>query len=85
MVRASAGGQNELSVAIDLNMTGVTLYKQETINHYAETVVNPGSGNEWTDWTEIILRLEAMNGELNGNGFVYDNFPIRSYICAAVK
>jgi len=90
VVRASAGGQNELSVAIDLNMTGVTLYKQETINHYAETVVNPGesfvgSGNEWTDWTEIILRLEAMNGELNGNGFVYDSFPIRSYTCAAVK
>lgn len=72
------------AIAVDLNRTGILLYKQEKLYHYAETVVNPGesfagSGDKWTDWTEIISRLEAMNTELNNNSFVYDNFPIRAY------
>lgn len=87
IVRAGAGGKSELSVALDLNLAGVRFYSQEKLNHYAETVVNPGesfvgSGDEWTDWTEIIRRLETMNADLNNSGFTYDNFPIRSYTCA---
>jgi hypothetical protein len=51
-------------------------------------VVNPGESyvgtsltdiNAWTDWSDIITRLRAMNADLNDDNFEYDNLPIRSY------
>ncbi|MBP3857223.1 MAG: hypothetical protein IK990_16595 [Ruminiclostridium sp.] len=35
--------------------------------------------NAWTDWSDIVTELRAMNVELNDDGFEYDNLPIRSY------
>ena len=69
---------------MDLNRNSISFYNKEKTGYYAKTVVNPGesfvgSGDEWTDWKEIIRRLETMNTELNNNGFDYDNFPIRTY------
>lgn len=47
-------------------------------------VRNPGEsfvgvGDTWMDRTDIIGKLHILSEEMNGDGFVYDNFPIRSY------
>ncbi|MBQ3842475.1 MAG: hypothetical protein II820_07270 [Ruminiclostridium sp.] len=85
VVRAGYDGKSIVSYSEDLNYDGVMYYDiAEVTRGYAKTVVNPGesfvgSGDTWTDWTEIIGRLEVINEDLNNNGYDYDNFPIRSY------
>ena len=84
VVKAGNNGKSELVFAIDLNLAGTEFYGFEKLNYYAQTVVNPGesyvgTGDAWIDWTEIIDELGKLNEKLNNNGFVYDNFPIRSY------
>ncbi|MBR5091790.1 MAG: hypothetical protein IK093_20405, partial [Ruminiclostridium sp.] len=85
VVKAGNGGKSELIYSSCLSESGKAYYEREdekTI--YAEAVVNPGESfvgtdDAWTDWTEIIGKVGALNAEMNDNGFVYDNLPIRSY------
>ena len=84
VVRAGTGGRSELAFTIDLNRAGIDYYGLENLGCYARTVVNPGEsfvgcGGAWTDWTEIVSRLDALNQDMNNSGFAYDNFAIRCY------
>ena len=51
--------------------------------YYTKAVVNKGesfvgSGDEWSDWADVITELKALNKDLNNDGFEYDNFAVRS-------
>ena len=53
-------------------------------NEYAKAVVNKGesyvgSGDNWSDWADVIDDLREINKDMNNDGYDYDNFAIRSY------
>ena len=84
VIRERTGDRSELTFTLDLNSAGIDYYGLENLGCYARTVVNPGEsfvgcGGIWTDWTEIVSRLETLNRNLNNSGFAYDNLPIRCY------
>lgn len=85
VVKAGNGGKSELIYTSCLSESGKAYYKRDDeASIYTEAVVNPGesfvgTGDAWTDWTEIIGKVGEMNAEMNDNGFVYDNLSIRSY------
>ena len=72
----------------ELANEGFYAKEDKEVNFYAKGVVNPGESyvgtsltdiNAWTDWSDIITRLRAMNADLNDDNFEYDNLSIRSY------
>ncbi len=58
--------------------------KYEPRKDYGVGIVNKGesfvgSGNDWSDWADVITELKTLNKDMNNDGFDYDNFAVRSY------
>ena len=87
VVKANADDKSAIFYK-ELTNEGYYAKEDKEVNFYAKGVVNPGESyvgtsltdiNAWTDWSDIITRLRAMNADLNDDNFEYDNLPIRSY------